>query len=106
MLRDSDLGKDLWGEAIATHVYIRNRCPSSIHLHGTTPFEKVFGEPPSVGHLRVFGSKCFVKVPGETRSKLDDKAKEGRLIGFEGESIYIILDKDRKRQRSRNVIFV
>jgi transposase InsO family protein len=30
MLKDSDLGKDLWGEAISTHVYIHKRCPSSI----------------------------------------------------------------------------
>ena len=63
MLKDSELGRDLWGEAILTHVYIHNRCPSSILPNHVTPFERVFGRLPSVNHLRVFGSKCFIKVP-------------------------------------------
>jgi len=106
MLKDSELGKDLWAEAISTHVYIRNRCPSNILINGITPFEKVFGQAPSIGHLRVFGSKCFIKVPDQTRTKLDDKAKECRLIGYEGESIYVVVDAEKKKIRSRNVIFV
>ena len=88
------------------HVYIHNQCPSSILPRNVTPYEKVFGTPPSVGHLRVFGSKCFVKVPDETRLKLDDKAKECRLIRFEGESIYVVVDMDHKRLRSHNIIFM
>jgi len=106
MLKDSELGKDLWGEAILTHIYIRNRCPSSILPNGTTPYEKVFGHTPSIKHLRVFGSKCFIKVPDENRTKLDNKAKECRLIGFEGDSIYIVVDVNKKRLQSRNVIFM
>ncbi len=106
MLKASELGKDLWGEAILTHVYLRNRCPSSILPGGITPYEKVFGHAPSIEHLRVFGAKCFVKVPDEQRTKLDDKARECRLLGFEGESIYVIVDADKWRLRSRNVIFM
>ena len=106
MLKDSELGKDLWGEAISTHVYIHNRCPSSILPNNVTPYEKVFGHAPSISHLQVFGSKCFVKIPDETRSKLEDKAKECRLLGFEGDSLYVVVDADRKKLRSRNVIFM
>ena len=106
MLKDSELGRDLWAEAISTHVYIRNRCPSSILRNGITPYERVFGHAPSIGHLQVFGSKCFIKVLDETRTKLDDKAKECRLLGYEGDSIYIVIDADQKKQRSHNVIFV
>ena len=105
MLKDSELGKDLWGEAILTHVYLRNRCPSVILPNDITPYERVFGHAPSISHLRVFGSKCFIKVPDETRTKLDDKAKECWLLGFEGDSIYVVVDQERKRQRSRNAIF-
>ena len=76
MLKDSDLGKDLWGEEISMHVYICNHCPSGILPGNITPYEKVFNQAPSISHLHVFGSKCFAKVPDETRSKLDDKAKE------------------------------
>src|SRR5882672_5406239 len=106
MLKDSQLGKDMWAEAISTHVYIRNRCPTSILPNHITPHERVYGHPPSIGHLRVFGSKCFIKVPDENRSKLDDKASECRLIGFEGDSIYLVVNSNRKRMRSRNVIFM
>src|SRR5882724_4875498 len=105
MLKDSELGKDLWAEAIATHVYIRNRCPSSILINGMTPYEKVFGHAPLISHLRVFGSKCFIKVPDENRTKLDNKAKECRLIGYEGDSIYVVVDAEKRKLRSRNVIF-
>jgi len=106
MLKDSELGKDLWGEAISTHIYIHNRCPSSILPNHITPYERIFGHPPSIAHLRVFGSKCFIKIPDETHSKLDDKALECRLLGYEGDSIYVVVDSDKKKLRSRNVIFL
>ena len=83
MLKDSDLGKDLWGEAIATHMYLRNRCPSSVLPNGVTPYEMVYGECPSIGHLRVFGAKCFIKIPDETCTKLDDKG-----------TLYLLKDPD------------
>ena len=38
--------------------------------------------------------------------KLNDKVKECHLIGFEGDSIYIVVDQERKKQRSRNAIFI
>ena len=63
MLKDSQLGKDLWGEAISTHIYICNWCPSSFLQNNITPYEKVFGDVPTIGHLHIFGSKCFIKVP-------------------------------------------
>jgi len=106
MLKDSELGKDLWGEAISTHIYIHNRCPSSILPNHITPYERIFGHPPSIAHLRVFGSKCFIKIPDETHSKLDDKALECRLLGYEGDSIYMVVDSDKKKLWSQNVIFL
>jgi len=45
-------------------------------------------------------------VPDETRSKLDDKAKECRLIGYKGDSIYVVVDADKKRLCSHNMIFI
>ena len=38
--------------------------------------------------------------------KLDDKAKECWLIGFEGDSIYMVVDQEWRRQRSQNMIFI
>ena len=54
----------------------------------------------------MFGAKCFIKVPDEQRTKLDDKARECQLIGFEGESIYVIVDADKQQLWSQNVIFM
>jgi len=70
MLKDSKLGKDLWAEAISTHVYICNRCPSSILINGIMPY-KVLSHAPSISHLHVFGYKCFIKILDENRTKLD-----------------------------------
>ena len=53
----------------------------------------------------MFGSKCYIKVPDENRSKLDNKARECRLISFEGDSIYMVVNPSRKKLRSCNVIF-
>jgi len=82
MLKDSNLGKDLWGEALLTHIYIHNRCPSNTLPNNVTPYEKVFRHAPSIGHLRIFRSKCFIKVPDEAWTKLDDKAKNVDLSGM------------------------
>ena len=106
MIKYLKLGKDLWGEAMSTHIYIRNRCLSSILPDNITPYEKVFNQPLSINHLRVFGSKCFIKVPDKMRSMLDDKERECRLIGLEGKSIYIVVDAEKRKLRSQNIIFV
>jgi len=106
MLNDSDVGKYLWGEALSTHVCICNQCPSSTLPGNITPYEKVFSQTPDINHLCVFGSKCFVKVPDETQSKFDDKGKECRLISYDGDSIYVVVDANKKKLRSHNVIFI
>jgi len=106
MLRDSDLCKDLWREALLTHVYIHNQCLSSTPPGNITPYEKVFTQTPFIKHLHVFGSKCFIKVPDETHSKLHNKAKECRLIRYERESIYVVVDVSKKKLCSHYVIFI
>jgi len=60
-------------------------------------YVKAFAQTPCIKHLRIFGSKCFIKVPDETWSKLDDKAKECRLAGYEGDSIYVVVDASKKK---------
>lgn len=38
-------------------------------LDDSTPFEKWLGEKPSMKHLRIFGSHCYVYVPKDQRTK-------------------------------------
>ena len=51
MIKDSELGKDLWGKAMSTHIYICNRCLSSILPNNITPYKRVFNQLPSINHL-------------------------------------------------------
>ena len=107
LLHHGKLPLSLWGEAVSTVVYLRNRSPTS-GLKEVTPFEKLFGVKPDVGHLRVFGCDVFAKVPDEKRRKLDPKAVKGIFVGYpEGSKGYkIFLPKTRKMIRSRDVKFL
>jgi transposase InsO family protein len=80
MLHASGLPKELWAEACNTAVYILNRT-------GPTPLELWTGRScETLGHLRVFGTECYVHVPKQKRRKWDPKSKLGRLVGYVGET--------------------
>lgn len=81
MLADSKLSKSFWAEALATAVYLRNRCPTK-SVKGMTPFEKLYGYKPKVGHLRVFGCSAYSHIPKDERQKLDDKALKCIFLGY------------------------
>jgi len=44
MLHQSGLGIELWGEAVRTAVYLKNRGPTNILGHALTPLEAWTGE--------------------------------------------------------------
>lgn len=58
-----------WAKATRIAVYLRNRSPSST-LHQSIAYEVWFGYPPSVQHLRIFGSTCYALISKDKRSKL------------------------------------
>lgn len=68
MLHERKLPLYLWAEAVCTAVYLKNRT-SSETIGGVTPYEKWYGSKPSVAHLRVFGSECYMHVPKGLRTK-------------------------------------
>jgi len=43
----------------------------------------MFGEKPSVKHLRVFGATCFVHISDALRTKLNAKAQKCVFIGYD-----------------------
>lgn len=51
-----------WGFCVSTAVYILNRFPTML-LKGKSPFEILFGKPPTIQHFRVFGSLCYASDP-------------------------------------------
>jgi len=108
MIFDSALGKEFWGFAALTAVHIINRLPSSAH-EGKTPFERWFGVPPSIGHLRVFGCIAYRHIPSAVRRKLDPKGRKCRMIGYKEESgsrVYRVYDETTKQVLvTRDVVF-
>ena len=106
MLCESDVPKNFWAEALATAVYLRNRCPTKA-VSEMTPFEAWHGEKPNVDHLKVFGCTCYAHIPKDERKKLDSKAREAIFLGYgkekKGYRLYDISTK--KIFFSRDVVF-
>ena len=85
MLFEKKIPKLLWVEAVSTSVYLLNRLPTK-SVQRKTPIEAWSGEKPSVKHLKVFGSLCYLHVPSIKRGKLDERAEKGVFIGYAIES--------------------
>ena len=63
----------------ATHVY---NCTPMRHLNWQTPYTLLYGERPSVEHLRVFGCGAYVFLPAEVRAnKLAPKSELMTYLG-------------------------
>ncbi|KMQ87289.1 integrase core domain protein [Lasius niger] len=106
MIKQRNLPKALWAEAVNTAVYILNRTTHSKNLK-QTPFEIWHGKKPDLSHVRVFGSVAYMHVPQQMRKKLDAKAKRLMLVGYENDSTnYRLFDRDKRSVTiSRHVTF-
>ncbi|KAM5569751.1 hypothetical protein ABKV19_016986 [Rosa sericea] len=106
MLHEKGLPYVFWGEAVSTAVYLLNRCPTKA-VKDLTPFECWSRRKPSVNHLRVFGSVCFVLVAKELRHKLEENSEKCIFVGYsdqtKGYRLYNL--KKEKIVISRDVIF-
>ncbi|KAJ0392071.1 hypothetical protein ATCC90586_011078 [Pythium insidiosum] len=70
-----------WAEVMAAVVHVLNRIPSTVRP-GRSPFEICFKKRPSLGHLRVIGSKGFAHIDKSKRGKLEPKAFRCMLLGY------------------------
>lgn len=80
LMRQNNVPARFWAEAVSTSCYVRNRC-SSKSLQGVTPFEIWNGRKPSLGHMRVFGSKVFM-LDKTQKNKLNSKGLECVFMGY------------------------
>lgn len=105
-LIQSALPPSFWAEAISTANYIRNRCVSK-SLANETPFERLKGWAPVVGHMRTFGTKVFILDKTPTRGKFEPRTKEGIFIGYpeQTKGYRIWLPEENKAVVSRDVQF-
>jgi len=101
------LPKYFWGGALYIVVHVINL--SSIVVLLANVFNTMWYEKDvSYNHLRVFGSKTFVHVSKDERSKLDVKTREYIFIGYDlDEFDYRFYDPvEKKHVINRDVIFV
>ena len=87
LLLSSEAPKNLWAEAAATASYLRNRQTNSVNPNKTL-LEVMFGKKPNVSHLRIFGSKRFVKVQKAKKLDRKEQKKVGMLVGYCSDSRY------------------
>ncbi|EOY17849.1 Copia-like retrotransposable element, putative [Theobroma cacao] len=79
------LPKSFWAESANTAVYLQNILITQA-VNNETPYEAWYSTRPSVDHLRIFASICYLHVPEELRDKLQPKAKLGVFIGYSQQS--------------------
>src|SRR6267142_969932 len=86
MLHVAGLSNSFWQYVISATVHIYNRSPSCT-LQWWTPHEIwTGGHVPDVSYFRIFGCKGYMHIPADKRCKLDAKATEVTLIGYESGS--------------------
>jgi hypothetical protein len=105
MLQEAGLPKAFWPQAHDYANHVRNLSPTHV-LDKVTPSEVFWDQKPDVSTLRVFGSKCHVRVPPEKRKKLDAHSVDGILCGFtkNSKSYCIWIPSKRKFISCRDVI--
>ncbi|XP_041786372.1 casein kinase I-like, partial [Anopheles merus] len=80
MILDAHLLHMYWAEAVNTATYLQNRLPTK--PISKTPFELWTGEKPDLSHLKMFGSRAYVWIPSNKRSKMDAKSKKILFVGY------------------------
>lgn len=81
MILESGMGNSFWAEAVTMANFMQNRLPA--RNIEKTPFEYWYGTKPSMEQFKRFGAKCYVFTPDERRRKLDAKANEAVLVGYD-----------------------
>lgn len=104
MLTGADLPRGLWAEAVTTAAKIRNCIPLK-RLGNKTPQEAFIGIKPNIEHLRIYGSKAYVLINENKRSKFDSKSEEMRLIGYEYKA-YRLWKPDTRRVIVRRDVII
>jgi hypothetical protein len=106
LLKAKSLPRWLWGEAVATSVYLLNRSPNKA-LQGMSMIEGWYGKKLVVHHLRTFECLVHVKMTTPNLKKLYDRSKPMVFIGYEPRAkAYRAYDLVSKRVHvSRDVVF-
>lgn len=96
MLKGKRMSHKFWGEVVPIVVCILNKCLTK-RLGTKTPEEAWFGRRPNVRHLIGFGSLCFRHVSAQNRRKLDYRAENIVLLGYDSTRAYKVYVPNKGR---------
>ena len=83
MLARCRVSKEFWPEVIRHACVVLNRIPHA-GLNNKSPFELIFGKPPKLDRMRIFGCQAYVlKLPHD--SKLENRAYRGVYLGYDAD---------------------
>jgi len=115
ILNDSSLPKCFWADVVSTVCYVMNHVLIRPILKKTS-YELLNGRKPNIGHLKVFGCKCYILNNGkESLGKFDAKSDKGIFLGYSlsshaykvynkklmtvEESIHVVFDETNKSEQ-------
>ncbi|XP_049346451.1 uncharacterized protein LOC125811005 [Solanum verrucosum] len=95
-----------WGHCVKATVYLINKLPTT-GLQGKSSHELLYGTPPHLDHLRVFGCLYFTSVLPKS-NKFSPREKKGVFMGYaETQKGYRVFDLEMHSFHiSRDVTFV
>ena len=91
MLFSGGLKDEMWGEAVHTAVYLKNRSPTSALERGMTPLEVYTGEIPKLTATIPFGARGYKHIPKEVRTKWEPNSLPCIFTGYAGTNQYRVL---------------
>ena len=92
LLTEANVHKRFWPEIICATTYLKNRTLTNT-IERKTPYEIFFNKRPDVKHLRLYGSRVFIRKPEQKRiSKWDKKADMGILLGYSDVGYRVLLN--------------
>ena len=96
MLCDSKLPVFFWAHAVDTACYVQNRVLVN-KCHMKTPYEILYGHPPSVAHFKVFGCICTLMHLGPGQPKFSAKGDECYFIEYAGKTAHKVYNRVTKQ---------
>lgn len=95
-----------WGKCVLSTVHLLNKIPLQV-LNFLSSYEMLYGDPPDLSYLKVFGCLSFVNTIENGRIKFDPRTKQCTFIGYPvGHKGYKILDMNNIQVSiSRDVVF-
>ena len=81
MLRNKDVARNLWGEAVNIACHTVNRVYFRPDTQ-KTPYELWKGRKPNMKYFRIFGTTCFILKDRENVGKFDSRSDEGIFLGY------------------------